>query len=102
MSKLLFVLLIVFPYFISSVDQRINDEKEAQLYLKDFDKKLGEKISSLTFIQWDFNTDMTDENEKKVVSILNEISIYPYYYYYYYWINRRFRSVFVFLDRRDG
>jgi hypothetical protein len=94
MSKLLFVLLIVFPYFISSVDERINDEKEAQLYLKDVDKKLEEKIYNLTFIQWDFNTDMTDENEKKVVSILNDILIYPYYC--------RFRSIFVFLDRRDG
>jgi hypothetical protein len=83
MSKLLFVLLIVFPYFTLSVDERINDEKEAQLYLKDVDKKLGEKTSSLTFIHWDFNTDMTDENEKKVVSILNEILIYSYYYYYY-------------------
>jgi hypothetical protein len=93
MSKLLFVLLIVFPYFISSVDERINDEKEAQLYLKDVDKKLEEKIYNLTFIQWDFNTDMTDENEKKVVSILNDILIYPYYC--------RFRSIFVFLDRRD-
>jgi hypothetical protein len=36
------------------------------------DKKLEEKNSIMTFTQWNFNTDITDENEKKVVSLSNE------------------------------
>ncbi len=72
MSKLFLLLLIAFPNLISSADEKIVDEKEAQLYLKDVDKKLEEKNSIMAFTQWNFNTDITDENEKKVVSLSNE------------------------------
>ncbi len=72
MSRLFLLILIAFPNLISSADEKIVDEKEAQLYLKDVDKKLEEKNSIMTFTQWNFNTDITDENEKKVVSLSNE------------------------------
>jgi hypothetical protein len=45
------------------------DEKEAQLYLKDVDKIHAERTTILTFTQWNFGTDINDENEKKVVSL---------------------------------
>ncbi len=61
------MLLIAFPNFISSAD-----EKEAQLYLKDVEKILEEKSYIMTLTQWNFNTDITDQNEKKVVSISNQ------------------------------
>ncbi len=72
MSRIFLLLLIAFPNLISSADEKIVDEKEAQLYLKDVDKKLEEKNSIMAFTQWNFNTDITDENEKKVVSLSNE------------------------------
>jgi len=69
MSRLFLLLFIGFPNFISSVDEKIVDEKEAQLYLKDVDKIYAERASILGFTQWNFNTDINDENEKKVVSL---------------------------------
>jgi hypothetical protein len=67
MSRIFLLLLIAFPNFISSAD-----EKEAQLYLKDVEKILEEKSYIMTLTQWNFNTDITDQNEKKVVSISNQ------------------------------
>jgi peptidyl-dipeptidase A len=67
MSRLFLLLLIAFPNLISSADEKIVDEREAQLYLKDVDKILGEINSVMSFTQWNFNTDINDENEKKVM-----------------------------------
>jgi len=69
MSTLLLVFLVAFPHLISSADQKITDEKQAQLFLKDVDKILGEKSAVMSFVQWNFNTDINDVNEKKVVCI---------------------------------
>ncbi len=69
MSMFFLLLFIAFPNLISSVDEKIVDEKEAQLYLKDVDKIHAERTSILTFTQWNFNIDINDENEKKVVSL---------------------------------
>ncbi len=69
MSRIFLLLLIAFPNLISSADEKIVDEKEAQLYLKDVDKIHAERFSIMTFTQWNFNTDINDENEKKVVSL---------------------------------
>ncbi len=63
------MLLIAFPNLISSVEEKVVDEKEAQLYLKDVDKIHAERTTILTFTQWNFSTDINDENEKKVVSL---------------------------------
>ncbi len=73
MSILLLVIFVSFPYLIWSASEKIVDEKEAQLFLKDVDKKLGEKSNILTLVSWNFNTDINDQNEKKVVSILFNI-----------------------------
>jgi hypothetical protein len=69
MSRLFLLLLIAFPNLISSVEEKVVDEKEAQLYLKDVDKIHAERTTILTFTQWNFSTDINDENEKKVVSL---------------------------------
>ncbi len=69
MSRIFLLLLIAFPNLISSVEDKIVDEKEAQLYLKDVDKIHAERTTILTFTQWNFGTDINDENEKKVVSL---------------------------------
>ncbi len=72
MSRIFLLILIAFPNLISSADEKIVDEKEAQLFLKDVDKILEEKTFVMTLTQWNFNTDINDENEKKVVSLSNE------------------------------
>ncbi len=69
MSRLFLLLLIAFPNLISSADEKIVDEREAQLYLKDVDKIIEEKKSIMAFTQWNFDTDINDENENKVVSL---------------------------------
>jgi hypothetical protein len=51
------------------LSQKITNETEAQLFLKDVDKKLGEMKSKVIFTQWNFNTDINDENENRVVSL---------------------------------
>jgi len=71
MSTLLLLFLVAYPHLISSADPKITDEKEAQLFLKDVDQVLGEKSAVMSFVQWNFNTDINDVNEKKVVCILN-------------------------------
>jgi len=63
------VVFIIFTQLDSSLSEKITNETEAQLFLKDVDKKLGEMKSNVVFSQWDFNTDINDENEKKVVSL---------------------------------
>jgi hypothetical protein len=72
---------------ISSTDEKIVDEREAQLYLKDVDKILGEINSVMSFTQWNFNTDINDENEKKVVSLSNQ-KLKFYIILFYHSINR--------------
>jgi hypothetical protein len=72
MSRLFLLLLIAFPNLISSDDQKLMDEEEAQLYLKYVDKIIEEKKSIMAFTQWNFETDINDQNENKVVSLSNE------------------------------
>jgi hypothetical protein len=69
MTTLYLVVFIIFTQLNSSLSEKITNETEAQLFLKDVDKKLGEMKSNVVFSQWDFNTDINDENEKKVVSL---------------------------------
>ncbi len=87
MSRIFLLLLIAFPNLISSTDEKIVDEREAQLYLKDVDKILGEINSVMSFTQWNFNTDINDENEKKVVSLSNQ-KLKFYIILFYHSINR--------------
>ncbi len=87
MSRIFLLLLIAFPNLISSTDEKIVDEREAQLYLKDVDKILGEINSVMSFTQWNFNTDINDENEKKVVSLSNQ-KLKFYITLFYHSINR--------------
>jgi hypothetical protein len=83
MSRLFLLLLIAFPNLISSVDEKIADEKEAQLYLKDVDKINAEKSSVMAFTQWNFNTDINDQNENKVVSLSNQnLKLYIILFYH--------------------
>ncbi len=87
MSRIFLLILIAFPNLISSADEKIVDEKEAQLFLKDVDKILEEKTFVMTLTQWNFNTDINDENEKKVVSLSNQ-KLKFYIILFYHSINR--------------
>jgi hypothetical protein len=68
------IILLIFIHIIKTifVHKKIADEKEAQLFLKQVDKILAQKTSVVVFTQWNFNTDINDENEKKVVSLSNQ------------------------------
>jgi hypothetical protein len=74
MTTLYLVVFIIFTHLNLSLSEKITNETEAQLFLKDVDKKLGEMKSNVIFSQWNFNTDINDENEKKVVSLLTKTS----------------------------
>ncbi len=69
MTTLYLLVFIIFTHLNSSLSQKITNETEAQLFLKDVDKKLGEMKSKVIFTQWNFNTDINDENENRVVSL---------------------------------
>jgi hypothetical protein len=68
------IILLIFIHIIKNlfVDKKIADEKEAQLFLKQVDKILAEKTSVVVFTQWNFKTDINDQNENKVVSLSNQ------------------------------
>jgi hypothetical protein len=77
---LLITILIINIYF---VDKKIADEKEAQLFLKQVDKILAEKTSVVVFTKWNFNTDINDQNENKVVSLSNQkLKLYIILFYH--------------------
>jgi hypothetical protein len=77
---LLLIILIIKIYF---VDKKIAGEKEAQLFLKQVDKILAEKTSVVVFTQWNFNTDINDQNENKVVSLSNQnLKLYIILFYH--------------------
>jgi hypothetical protein len=54
------------------VDKKTADEKEAQLFLKQVDKIEAEQYSRMMFTRWNFETDINDQNENKVVSLSNQ------------------------------
>ena len=71
MSTLLLIFFVTIPYYlICSADQKIFDEKSANSFLQDVNKRLGEKIYIKYETEWNFNTDINTLNEKKVVSLL--------------------------------
>ncbi len=77
------VLIFILKIKTFFVDKKIADEKEAQLFLKQVDKILAQKTSVVVFTQWNFNTDINDQNEKKVVSLSNQnLKLYIILFYH--------------------
>jgi hypothetical protein len=81
MSVLIIILIPILAIFFD--DKKITDEKEAQLFLKQANKILAEKTSVVVFTKWNFNTDINDQNENKVVSLSNQnLKLYIILFYH--------------------
>jgi hypothetical protein len=82
MTTLYLVVFIIFTHLNSSLSEKITNETEAQLFLKDVDKKLGEMKSNVIFTQWNFDTESRESLKKNLnyLKILNILIILELYY----------------------
>jgi HD-like signal output (HDOD) protein len=79
------IILLIFIHIIKTifVHKKIAEEKEAQLFLKQVDKIAAQKFSVMIFTHWNFDTDINDQNENKVVSLPNQnLKLYIILFYH--------------------
>ena len=69
--KVLFIAtLITIPYLIwTEVEIKSDNERKAQKFLRDANRLLTQTSHKISLLLWDFSTNITDENEIKLVSL---------------------------------
>jgi hypothetical protein len=70
-KKLLILLVIASSIVAEDVVNctKITDEKLGTEYLEQVDREMGKWNAIMAFAEWDFETNITDENEHRVVRI---------------------------------